>query len=58
LESVLHYEVLRYLLEEVSEVSLFLNIIFEEKVIILVEGWSHTDLVFKEGELTAVSLTD
>ena len=58
LESVLHNEVLRYFLEEISEVSLLLNIILEEYVVILVERRSHAYLVLKECQLTTVSLTD
>ena len=58
LEGLLHDEVLRYFLKEVSQVSLFLHVIFEKEEVILVERGSHRDLIKQIAQLAAMGLTD
>ena len=57
LESLLHDKVLRYFLQQVSQVSLFFHIVLEEEEVVLVQGGSHADLVQQIVQLAAVSLT-
>ena len=58
LEGLLHDEVLRYFLQQVPQVPLFLHVVLEEEEVVLVQGGSQADLVQQIVQLATVSLTD